>query len=361
MVENKFSIKSKIDEILNKALDGKPISKKDALSLIKVNDIEFLYEILKASYEICKKKFNNTVFAYGFLYFSTYCRNDCAFCNYRSSNTLPARYRKSPEEIVEEASRMKKSGLHLIDLTMGEDPVVYKMGGWSSLFETIKKVKDEVGIPIMVSPGAIFHEQISSLRSTGADWLAVYQETYNRLLFKKLRINQDFDYRLKVKRIAKKYGFLIEDGILIGVGESEQDWVEAIYSMKDLGVHQMREMGLVPQKNTPMQNFISPSMLDEMKVIALMRLISPHALIPASFDVDGVKGLQLRIMAGANVVTSLIPPKSGLVGVANANLDIDSGVRTLEGVTPYLSKIGKCVASLDYYLNWMEEAKKNQH
>lgn len=113
MIEFKSSLKYKVDKILSDVLNEKPILKKDALFLIKINDIDCLYEILKTSYEITRKIFNNTVFAYGFLYFSTYCRNDCAFCNYRSSNELPVRYRKSQEEIVEEAIRMKKSGLHL--------------------------------------------------------------------------------------------------------------------------------------------------------------------------------------------------------------------------------------------------------
>ncbi len=357
MLQKNSLISHKLETILNDALDGKPVSMEDALFLIDIQDVDYLYKIFETSYQICKNNFNRLVFAYGFLYFSTYCRNNCAFCNYRSSNELTLRYRKTPEEIVEEAKRMKKSGLHLIDLTMGEDPKVYEKGEWTWLFEVIKKVKDEAGLPIMVSPGAVYLDQIHSLKIAGADWLALYQETYNRSLFYKLRIKQDFDHRLIVKKIAKKYGFFIEDGILIGVGESEYDWIEAIYSMKDLGAHQMREMGLVPQKNTPMEDYVSPSILDEMKVIAIMRLSNPDKLIPASFDVDGLKGLQLRLMAGANVVTSLIPPNSGLVGVANAKLDVDSGFRTVEGIKPVLSKIGLSLASLDDYLYWMEEHK----
>lgn len=49
-----------------------------------------------------------------------------------------------------------------------------------------------------------------------------------------------------------------------------------------------------------------------------MRLLFPDKLIPASLDVDGISGLELRLMAGANVVTSIIPPNEGLAGVAQS-------------------------------------------
>ena len=72
------------------------------------------------------REFGDGIFLYGFVYFSTYCRNDCNFCYYRSSNQLPERYRKSREEIIRTAVDLKESGVHLIDLTMGEDDYYLK-------------------------------------------------------------------------------------------------------------------------------------------------------------------------------------------------------------------------------------------
>ena len=37
----------------------------------------------------------DAVFLYGFVYFSTYCRNECAFCFYRADNDESPRYRKT--------------------------------------------------------------------------------------------------------------------------------------------------------------------------------------------------------------------------------------------------------------------------
>jgi methylornithine synthase len=323
--------------------------------LAKIREVHDLYAMFSAAQELRERFFKNVVFNYGFVYFTTYCRNYCAFCAYRKPNEKATRYRKTLDEIVDYSKRIKDSGINLVDLTMSEDPIVYeKKDGWRLVESIIKAVKDATGLPIMISPGATSREGIRAFERAGADWFAVYQETYNRELYRKLRIGQDFDYRVNIKMWAKSEGMLIEDGMLLGVGENEKDWVESIFSMKSLGVHQIREMGFNPQPNTPMENVLSPPLLDEMKVTALMRLTNPDRLIPSSFDVDGIKGLQLRLMAGANVVTSLIPPGTGLVGVAQAELGVNSGIRTREGIEPFMEQLNLRLASQKEYIEWIE-------
>ncbi len=71
-----------------------------------------------------------------------------------------------------------------------------------------------------------------------------------------------------------------------------------------------------------------------------MRLLMPDRLIPASLDVEGIEGLRSRLDAGANVVTSLVPPRSGLCGVAHAEYEVDDGLRTVAEVRPRLAELG---------------------
>ena len=88
---------------------------------------------------------------------------------------------------------------------------------------------------------------------------------------------------------------------------------------------------------------------DELLTIAAMRLAMPDRLIPASLDVDGIAGLERRLQAGANVVTSIVPPTVGLAGVSQAELDIDEGYRTVHGVLPHLDRLGLRPAGVDEY------------
>lgn len=64
-----------------------------------------------------------------------------------------------------------------------------------------------------------------------------------------------------------------------------------------------------------MEGCSTPDRMLELKIIALMRILYPEALIPASLDVDGIDGLENRINAGANLITSIIPPRSGFMAL----------------------------------------------
>lgn len=346
--------------ILDKALRGTPPNKTEALHLMHCRNIESTFSLFATASKARSAHFGNNVFLYGFLYFSTYCRKMCSFCFYRKPSTKCPRYRKDPEEVAEMARELEKSGVHLIDLTMGEDPVIHDGKRYDRLVKLVKAVRDRVGLSIMVSPGVLPREVLRSLKEAGADWYALYQETHNRKLFSKLRLGQDFDERMKAKIEAKKEGLLIEEGILLGVGESDEDRVNSIFRMNHLGASQVRAMGFIPQKGSPMEGRESPPIIDEMKTIAVMRLVHQGKLMPASLDIDGLKGLELRLASGPNVVSSVIPPNSGLAGVAQAHLGVDEGLRSVDGIKPFIERLGLQVASKKSYLRWVDEEKEAQ-
>jgi len=260
--------------------------------------------------------------------------------------------------VREIARLLRDSGVHLIDLTMGEDPAIHEKQRYDLLLDLARTVKEDLDIPVMVSPGVLPEYVLEELGKVNIDWYALYQETYNRTLFSSLRLNQDYDVRMKAKVFAKKAGMLVEEGILVGVGESWEDIVDSIFGMAELDAHQVRAMGFIPQEGTPLEKQISPPIVDEMKIIAIMRLLHQDRLLPASYDIDGVKGLELRLMAGANVITSIIPPGFELLGVAQSFLDIEKSFRTVQGVKPYIEKIGLTIATMDEYRKWVERERE---
>lgn len=347
-------------QIIDKALRGNPPSRTEALRLMRCRSIESLFSLFTAASKVNAIHFGNQVFLYGFLYFSTHCRRMCSFCFYRKTNTKCPRYRKDPEEVAEMAQALEKSGVHLVDLTMGEDPMIHDGKRYDLLVKLVRAVRDSVGIAIMISPGVLPTRVLRSLKEAGADWYALYQETHNKTLFSTLRLKQSYDQRMKAKIDARKDGLLIEEGILLGVGENDEDRVNSIFTMRHLGVSQVRAMGFIPQEGSPMERHESPPIIDEMKTMAVMRLVHQDRLMPASFDIDGLKGLELRLASGPNVVTSIIPPNSGLAGVAQAHLGVDEGSRSVEGVRPFIERLGMQVASKKSYLRWMQEEKEAQ-
>ena len=335
-----------------------PLTRQEVEFLLGIEQRDQLDLLFQTACYLRNKYFGKKVFLYGFIYFTTWCRNDCTFCYYRRSNKISYRYRKSREEVIDAAKRLAASGVHLIDLTSGEDPLMYRDEGFRLLIDLVKEIKEQTGLNIMVSPGVVPADVLDSLVCAGADWYACYQETYNRELFAGLRLDQDYDLRYFTKKRAKNSGLLVEEGILAGVGETTSDIIFCFEKMRELGAHQVRVMSFVPQKGTPLEYMPAPSQLNELKIIALLRILFPDRLIPASLDVDGIAGLRARLAAGANVVTSIIPPSLGFAGVAQCNKDIDAGYRTVQGVLPELEKMGLRAATRKEYADWVAAERR---
>ncbi len=331
------------------------MSRSDIEWILDLSEPDTIQEVFKVARRLREDYFGNRVFLYGFVYFSTYCGNDCSFCLYRMNNPRAVRYRKSPAQIVEASERLAESGIHLIDLTMGEDPGIFQAGhrGFERLLQTVRLVKRHTNLPVMISAGVLPEAVQDELAEAGAVWYACYQETHNRALYQNLRPGQDYDIRINSKRSAKKRGLLIEEGLLLGAGESTADIADSISAMRELRADQVRVMGFVPQKGTPMERFPAPNPAKELLSIAVMRLVFPECLIPASLDVGGHAGLHRKLAAGANVVTSLIPPGQGLAGVAQCDLDIEDGKRTVAGIQGILKEDGLEPASGQEYHRWL--------
>ena len=351
---------NKLDATLAKAEEGEILSKKEITFLLGMKDNEQIDRLFQAARHLRRKHFGNAVFLYGFIYASTYCRNDCRFCFFRRSNTQSRRYRKATPKIVAAARGLADAGVHLIDLTMGEDPSLFDTTGtgFDRLIDLVESIRKTTELPVMVSPGVMSPNILARLAEAGASWYACYQETHQRRLFDRLRPGQDYDLRLESKLNAHDLGLLIEEGLLCGAGETNLDIAESMAVMRRLDADQVRVMNFVPQPGTPMEKRTPAEPLKEMLISAVMRLLFPNRLIPASLDVDGLAGLKQRLNAGANVVTSIVPPGEGLAGVAQHNLDIEEGRRTIASVMKVLEACELRSARIEEYLAWIRSRQE---
>ncbi len=348
----------RLTDILLRAIKGVSPSREEIVRILSLEDPASIQRVMSSAQKVRNQHFGNELFIYGFIYLSTYCRNHCAFCFYRKTNKQTPRYRKNIEEVAKIACELADSGVHLIDLTLGEDPLIHDTSNFHTLYRMIERVKEETGLPVMISPGMVSEEILQHFAALKTDWYALYQETHNSVLFKKLRIGQSFENRNDNRNAARRAGMLVEDGILLGVGETPFDQADSILAMKQNNVDQARAMSLVPQPDTPVADMPRPSKMIECLCIAVMRLTMPDRLIPASLDVDGIKGLKMRLEAGANVITSIIPPDNRLAGVSQSTLDIEQGLRTVSEVKKVISHMGLRVADGKVYESWIVKQKE---
>jgi methylornithine synthase len=346
---------SDVRELCRRALIGDSLGEPDLATLLAARG-DGAEAVFAAAREARARSFGDTVFLYGFVYFSTYCRNACAFCFYRADNDESPRYRKSRDEVVAICRDLAGSGVVLLDLTMGEDPVIHDDPGYAGLLALVTAVCEDSGLPVMVSPGVVPDAVLAGLRAGGADWYALYQETHTPELYASLRTGQPFAARVAARSAARRAGLLVEDGLLTGIGDTAADRAHSIAEMRAAAWEQVRVMTFVPQAGTPLAGVSPAGDEAELLTIAAMRLAMPESLIPASLDVDGIRGLERRLNAGANVVTSIVPPTVGLAGVSQAELDIDEGRRTVAGVLPHLARLGLRPGTVAEYRAWLAAA-----
>jgi len=348
---------TQLKSLLSDVQQGRRLGPADVVHLLSLEQEDAIEIMFEAARSVRKANFGKNIYTYGFAYTSTFCRNDCTFCYFRRTNEQPLRYRKNAKEVLQAAKHLAGQGVNLIDLTMGEDPRFHDSQNreFDDLIHLVKDIKAETDLPIMVSAGVVPDEIMEKLAAAGITWYACYQETHNATLFSKLRVGQSFEERLGKKRVARKLGLLIEEGIMSGIGESLADIADSIDVMRALGADQVRVMKFVPQPGTPLAARTEEDSLRECLIIAVLRLSFPERLIPASLDVDGLAGLKMRLNAGANVVTSLVPPTYGLSGVAQSDLDIENSNRTMEGIHPILAECDLNAASAKAYRDWIRD------
>lgn len=352
-----------VEFVLKKALDGETLTRNDLIGLLRPLPEERPL-IRAAAREMRRRWTGDLIFTYGFVYLSTWCRNDCRFCAYRRTNANALRYRKSIEEVIEAAKLLAGQGVNLIDLTMGEDPATDEPEYINDIAAMIQRVKEETGLPVMISPGTISETALKKFQEAGADWYACYQETHNPELFSRLRQGQSYDVRWQSKLTAADVGLLVEEGALCGVGESDEDLADSILAMRELKAGQARAMGFVPPAEATAEDdgrwVSSPepgwAQAREVDFIAALRLALPQSLIPASLDVEGLAGLKARLEAGANVITSLVPADLNLAGVAQASLDINNQARSVAGVRPVVEERRLKLATPEQYQAWLADA-----
>ena len=153
----------RLAEILDKAQQEEILDRGEIVFLLGLRQKNQIDAVFEAARELRFRHFEDRVFLYGFIYVSTFCRNQCNFCYYRSANALPVRYRREASEIIEAAQSLAESGVHLIDLTLGEDPQYFQDQGFEPFIQLVKAIRETTDLPIMVSPGVVPAEVLSDL------------------------------------------------------------------------------------------------------------------------------------------------------------------------------------------------------
>jgi 2-iminoacetate synthase len=203
-----------IRELVNKAKSCKGLNLEEVAKLLYVEDNELIEDIFDAARYVKNKVYGKRVVLFAPLYTSNECTNNCLYCGFRRDNKELHRKTLLLDEIVTEAKAIEAQGHKRILLICGEHPGKTGVKHLTDAMDAVYKSGDIRRINVEAAPMNI--EEYRQLKEHGIGTYVIFQETYNREVYKKMHpvgLKADFDWRITAIDRAFEAG--IDD---VGVG-----------------------------------------------------------------------------------------------------------------------------------------------
>ena len=177
-----------------------------------------LEEMARRSAALTRRHFGRTMRLFAPLYLSNECVNNCAYCGFSRDNAI-LRVTLEIEQVAAEARHLAAEGFRNVLLVAGEHPK-FVSGGY--LQQCLERLSKEIpSLSLEVAP--METNEYRSLVAAGAEGLVVYQETYDRKVYRELHTagpKKDYDWRLDTAERGHAAGFRrLGIGVLFGLSE----------------------------------------------------------------------------------------------------------------------------------------------
>lgn len=190
----------------------------DLLNLLSPAALPFIEEMAQKASRITRQYFGRTISLYAPLYISDFCANHCTYCGF-NANTKFRRTKLTPEEINTEAEAIAATGIRHILVLTGEAPDQTPMDYLIDAVGILKQHFSSIALEIFPLSGKDYRR----LAAAGADSLTVYQEVYNRKIYRQVHPKgrkSDYQWRLDTPERGARAGFrAVNIGTLFGLGE----------------------------------------------------------------------------------------------------------------------------------------------
>lgn len=278
------------------------------LALMQTADFdELLYE--KADQKR-REIYGSDVYLRGLIEFTNYCRNDCYYCGIRKGNKNAIRYRMTSEDILACCEKGYQLGFRTFVLQGGEDPYFTD----DRICRIVSEIRNQfTDCAITLSLGEKTHDSYRAFFNAGANRYLLRHETASDKHYQKLHPDgMKLETRKRCLYDLKEIGYQVGAGFM--VGSPFQQWSDLLSDLRFLQDLKPDMIGIGPfisHKDTVFRNYENGSLELTLRLLAIIRLLFPYALIPATTALGTIhpRGRELGLKAGANVVMPNLSPK----------------------------------------------------
>jgi biotin synthase len=273
-----------VDDAARRALDGECLDRTDGLALLA----QPVGDLADAADQIRSELGDDTVDACSIVNAKAGdCAEDCGFCaqSVHFDTGIETYGFLGPEKVLEAAKRAERDGAQRFGIVVAEKGVSreHRPEEWAEVLEAIRLVRDETDVEVDASLGILTEEEAAILAEEGINHYNHNIETSPRY-FPEVVGTHSFEDRVKTLEVAKEAGMDLCAGVILGMGETPADRVEAAMALQEIGVESLPVNVLNPIAGTPIGDADGADSGDIttegiVKTVAVYRFLHPHTRV----------------------------------------------------------------------------------
>ena len=296
-------------DLVTKLKEERTLSPDEFRTLLMTD--EYDSSLFKAADEVRRKNYGEDVYIRGLIEFTNYCKNNCFYCGLRCGNKNAVRYRLTKEQILECCREGYNLGFRTFVLQGGEDPY-FTDEKICDIISSIRKEFPECAITLSI--GEKSYESYLSYFNAGANRFLLRHETAQSDHYGKLHPKEmTLENRKRCLYDLKKIGYQVGSGFMVGSPyQTIDNIISDLYFLKELEPDMIGVGPYITHNETPFAHFKSGDVKLTVRLIAVLRLMFPYVLLPATTALGSLhpEGREMGLRAGANVVMPNLSPVS---------------------------------------------------
>lgn len=298
-----------IKKTIEKLHTTQDLSDTELLALLSTDEADSL--LFARADSVRRAIYGDAVYVRGLIEFSNICQNNCYYCGIRAENSNLSRYHLSKEEILSCCAEGYRLGMRTFVLQSGENALYSD----ELICDIIASIKSEYpDCAITLSIGEKSRKSYQAYYDAGATRYLLRHEAASDALYRRLHPeSMSLQARKQCLFDLKEIGYQVGAGFMVGAPfQTLSDLVADLRFLQKLDPDMIGIGPYLTHAQTPFCKHENGSLTLTLRLLAILRLMFPHALLPATTALATISegGRELGLKAGANVVMPNLSPVS---------------------------------------------------
>ncbi|POH57816.1 biotin synthase BioB [Arthrobacter glacialis] len=263
------------DDLAGRQLTGATLTREEAHAILESTDDQLL-EVAAAAARLRRAHFSNTVKVnYLVNLKSGLCPEDCTYCSQRlgsAAQILKYTWLKPEDAVAQATTGIRAGASRVCMVASGKGPSDRDVDRVAGMVSELKDQHPDVEVCACL--GILKEGQAGRLKTAGVD---AYNHNLNTSeeMYADICSTHEFSDRVRTVEQAKDAGLSPCSGVIVGMGESHDQLIDAVFALRELGSDSIPVNFLMPFDGTPLEGtwLLTPAAC--LRVLALVRFACP--------------------------------------------------------------------------------------